>query len=355
MLIKEAEDPAPRIAALEARAVKPGADRQGAAANLARRKAGFKGEAESSYLINFDFADSPNWAVLHDLRLEHGNRTAQIDHLLINRWMEFFVLETKHFNAGIRINEDGEFLYWNKRANRYEGMPSPLQQNERHITVLSDVLAGISLPSRLGMRITPTFHSLVLVASAARIIRPERLDTSRVIKADQLKPRIWREIDDPNPLTFLLKSAARLVSSEAVEFAGRQLAAMHRPVGKSASPAPVPASATMPPRKSDRIEPTFVAARETKADTKAAAENATTSASGGPACKSCHGLTGEILYGRYGYYFKCEPCAANTSIRFTCQPGHAPRLRKQGATFHRDCPECGTSTIFHRNREDPAT
>ena len=354
MLIKEAEDPAPRIAELEARAARPGADRQGVAANLARRKAGFKGEAESSYLINFDFADSPNWAVLHDLRLEHGNRTAQIDHLLINRWMEFFVLETKHFNAGIRINEDGEFLYWNKRANRYEGMPSPLQQNERHITVLSDVVAGISLPSRLGMRITPTFHSLVLVASAARIIRPERLDTSRVIKADQLKPRIWREIEDPNPLTFLLKSAARLVSAEAVEFVGRQLAAMHRPIGTSASPAPLPA-APRTPRKPERIEPTFVPVRETTADSKAAPTNTPASAPDGPACKKCQGRIGEILYGRYGYYFKCAPCATNTSIRFSCDPGHAPRLRKQGATFHRDCPECGTSTIFHRNREESAT
>jgi hypothetical protein len=44
------------------------------------------------------------------LRLEHNGRTAQIDHLLINRWMECYVLESKHFNAGLKITEDGEFM-----------------------------------------------------------------------------------------------------------------------------------------------------------------------------------------------------------------------------------------------------
>lgn len=353
MLIKQAEDPAPVIAALEARAARAGAGQSGAAAaNLARRKAGYMGEAESSYLIDFDFAGSPNWAVLHDLRLEHGTRTAQIDHLLINRWMEFFVLETKHFNSGIKITEDGEFLYWNKYTNGYQGMASPLQQNERHIAVLTDVLGTITLPSRLGMRIAPTFHSLVLVASAARIIRPERLDTSRVIKADQLKPHIWREIDDPNPMTFLLKSAARLVSAETVKVVGEQLAALHRPVGMAAPSGPISAPAMASPRKIERIEPSFAPAAAKKPI--GATAPGSTSPEAGPACKSCQGGNGEILYGRYGYYFKCAGCTTSTSIRFTCQPGHAPRLRKQGPLFHRDCPECGTSRLFHRNQGEPA-
>lgn len=340
MLIKEAEDPSEVIAALEARAAKPGANRRGATANLARRKAGFKGEAESTYFINFDFADSPNWAVLHDLRLEHGSRTAQIDHLLINRWMEFFVLETKHFRSGIKITDDGEFLRWNDYKKRYEGMASPLQQNERHIAVLSDVIREIELPSRLGFRIAPTFHSLVLVAPSAIIMRPERLDTSNVIKADQLKPRIWREIDGPNPVAFLLKSAARLVSSEAVEFVGRRLAALHRKAGAPAEPVS-PVAPASPSRSAQRIEPTLPT------------PPSATPTKPGPSCKECQGRSGNILYGRYGYYFKCDTCEANTAIRFTCKPGHKPRLRKAGHEFHRDCAECGTSSLFHRNREDP--
>src|SRR3569623_546912 len=112
MLIKEADDQTQAMEELERLAAGKGAEAKQAGIELRNRKAGLKGEAESAYLINFDYGDSPNWAVIHDLRLEHGGRTAQIDHLLINRWMEFFVLESKRFHAGVKITEEGEFLRW---------------------------------------------------------------------------------------------------------------------------------------------------------------------------------------------------------------------------------------------------
>lgn len=312
--------------------------------NLARRKAGLKGETESAYLIDFDFATSPNWAVLHDLRLVDGQRTAQIDHILINRWMEFFVLETKHFNAGVKITNDGEFLRWDPRNKTYQGMPSPLQQNERHIAVLADVVKNLSLPSRLGMRIAPAFHSLVLVAPSARIMRPDRFDTSRVIKADQLKPRIWREIDNPSPVAFLLKSAVRLVNAETVELVARQLASLHQPVNFKAAPSAAPVAPAQ--RAHARVEPTL--GKPIASSTLLSAPAIEPEASG-PICKRCQSTAGLIQYGRYGYYFKCAACDTNTALRPTCQPGHHPRLRKQRQEFFRDCPECGTQTLFHRN------
>ena len=41
------------------------------------RKSWIKGESESAYLIDFHFAASLNWAVIHDLRVEHNDRVAQ--------------------------------------------------------------------------------------------------------------------------------------------------------------------------------------------------------------------------------------------------------------------------------------
>src|SRR3546814_12863006 len=121
MLIKSADDQGVELQALEQRAAGNGPDAARAAKELRNRRAGLKGERDSAYLIDFDYASSPNWAVIHDLRLEHGGRTAQIDHLLINRWMDVYVLETKHFHAGIKITEDGEFLRWNNYQKTYEG------------------------------------------------------------------------------------------------------------------------------------------------------------------------------------------------------------------------------------------
>lgn len=159
MLIKRADDQAQYLAELEQVANGSGPQAKQAAKELNIRRAGIRGEAQAAYLIDFDFRDSDNWAVIHDLRLEHRSRVAQIDHLLINRWLDVYVLETKSFSSGLKITEDGEFLRWNDYRNKYEGMASPLEQNTRHIQVLKDVMDTIAMPERMGLRIMPTFHS----------------------------------------------------------------------------------------------------------------------------------------------------------------------------------------------------
>lgn len=323
MLIKEADDSSARLQRLEAIAAGAGPEARQAADELRMRKAGLKGESESAYLIDFTYGHSPNWAVIHDLRLEHRGRVAQIDHVLVNRWMDVYVLETKHFHTGLKITEEGEFLRWNDYRRTFEGMPSPLEQNERHIAVLRDVMAETDLPVRLGIRLEPSFHSYVLVSPKARVDRPRKFDSSRVVKADQLKSRIWKELDDENPFLGLLK-AAKIVSRETVEFVARQLAALHRPLPPPTDPA---ASVEATPQAT-AITPL--------PDT------------GGPACRQCGGNSGAILYGN-SYYFKCDACGTNTPMRPTCLPGHRPRLRKQGLEFFRECAECGTRTLYHRN------
>lgn len=345
MLIKQADDQSSLLGSLERAAAGSGSDAKRAAEELRIRRAGFKGESESAYLIDFDFAKAPNWAVIHDLRLEHDGRVAQIDHLLINRWMDVYVLESKHFHAGLKITEQGEFLRYNNYKRTYEGMSSPLQQNERHIAVLRDVVGRIEWPKRLGLRIVPTFHSLVLVAPKARIDRPRRFDASRVIKADQLKPRIWQDIDGENPLLGLVRTAAKIVSRDTVEFVARQLVAQHRP-STPGTPAAAPEPPVTRPETRDtrnRIEPRLVPAR--------ASESPVAKTPAGPVCKTCGSPGGEILYGKFGYYFKCGSCSANTAIRFECQPGHKPRLRKDGLAFYRECAACKSSTLFHRNSQ----
>lgn len=345
MLIKEADDQTVVVQELEQLAGGTGAEAKRAAEELRIRKAGLKGESESAYLIDFDYAHSPNWAVIHDLRLEHHGRVAQIDHLLINRWMDVYVLETKHFHAGLKITRDGEFLRYNRFRNTYEGMASPLSQNERHIAVLRDVMAGIDLPVRLGIRIPPSFQSFVLVSPTARVDRAKGFDSSRVIKADQLKTRIWKDLDDENAVISLFKMA-KIVSCETTEFIARQLAALHRPLRKSKQDAktrPHMGKPTTDPR--GRIEP--------KLSRRPPIAEPTDTREHGPACRKCNGKTGAILYART-YYFKCDGCGTNTPMRPNCKPGHKPRLRKSAREFFRECPECGTSTLYHRNPEATA-
>lgn len=320
MLIKNADDKSQQLAELERQANGGEQNAKYAKADFYKLKSGIKGEKDAAYLIDFDYGDTnKNWCVIHDLRLESAGRVAQIDHLLINRWLDFYVLESKHFNDGIQIKETGEFEVWSNYKKRYDGMASPIEQNERHIKVLKDVIAGIDLPVRLGMRIEPSFYSLVLVSASARIIRPKKFDTSRVIKADHLKKTINRDIDESSMLVTLA-SAAKIVSSETIELVAKNLAKLHKPLVKQER-------GDVAPTQKLTISP----------------------APSRPNCKACGGGEGKIEYG-YSYYFTCAKCGDRTSQKgLSCKQGHSAKLRKSKENFYLDCAQCGSSDLYHTN------
>ena len=186
-------------------------------------RAGMKGESESAYDIDFYSGAHKNRIVIHDLRLEHNGRVAQIDHLILNRLLEVYVLETKHFTEGVSINEQGEFSIW--FGGKPRGIPSPLEQNDRHIEVLKDVFKTIQMPTRMGFRLQPSFESLVLVSKNARIGRPKTFKTDRVLKSDQLETWIEKSVETGSPLII-----AKIVNLETLAEIGRQLLALHKPL-----------------------------------------------------------------------------------------------------------------------------
>ena len=191
-------------------------------------QAGVKGEQESAYEIDFHYGTSKNWMIIHDLRIECDGRVAQIDHLIINRFMDIWVCESKHFSEGIAINEQGECAAF--YGNKPYGVPSPIEQNKKHIAVLESVFKTkmINLPTRLGFSITPAINSLVLVSKGARISRPKTTidGLGSIIKNDQFKTRIDKAIDgENNPLMV-----AKIIGCETLEDFARRLAAIHKPI-----------------------------------------------------------------------------------------------------------------------------
>ncbi|NVN99194.1 MAG: NERD domain-containing protein [Geobacteraceae bacterium] len=230
MILKNADSRERDIAELERLLlIAPKTARQKIEQELRAVRAGAKGEQESAYLIDFDFKDAQRTVVIHDLRLEINGRVAQIDHLLIHCSMNFFVLETKHLHAGMQITEEGEFKQWNDFKKTYEGMASPLAQNERHIAVLKDAVARIELPSRAGITLSPSFHSYVLISPKARIDRPKKFDASHIIKADVLL-KTFQDQFEKNGVVDTFANIARTVSLETITGIGRKLVRMHKPI-----------------------------------------------------------------------------------------------------------------------------
>ena len=150
-----------------------------------------------------------------------------------------------------------------------------------------------------------------------------------------------------------LLKVTKLVASETVEYVARQLAERHVPLTRQ-SRAPnvtesTPTSEGARTSSSGRIEPTFAAPKRAVTAKAPAPPKDEEPEVHAPGCKKCGKHAGDVLYGKFGYYFKCNDCGSNTAIRFTCQPGHNPRLRMDRDEFYRECAECNTSSLFHRN------
>lgn len=191
-------------------------------------KAGVKGESDAAYEIDFKYGKFDNWVTIHDLRLEYNGRVAQIDHILINRALHLFVCESKHFNEGLAINEHGECSAF--RDGRPYGIPSPFEQNRRHIAVLRDLARDdvIPVPRRLGLRIEPQYHSIVAVSRNARISRPKKkLDViDQLVKVDQIDIRIEQIMQKIRSSPMAM---ARLVSRETMNEFAASMVRLHSP------------------------------------------------------------------------------------------------------------------------------
>ena len=231
MLIKKADDRSADVDTLRGLAARPDASqetRRRIEQEIRNIQSGMRGEAEAAYEMEFHYGASKNWMIVHDLRLECGGRTAQIDHLLVNRFLEIYVCESKRFSEGVAVNEQGEFAAF--YGGKPHGVPSPLEQNRRHMAVLEAVFktGQVAPPKRLGFTITPSLHGLVLVSKTARISRPktkiEGIET--IIKNDQLKAKIDRDIDKDNNIL----GAAKIIGQDTLEDFARRLAEAHRPI-----------------------------------------------------------------------------------------------------------------------------
>jgi len=228
MLIKKADDKTRDIEILRTLLAHPAAapeTMKRIEAEIRNISSGIKGEQDAAYEIDFYYGPSKNWAVIHDLRVEHKGCVAQIDHLLINRFLDFWVCESKRFSEGIAINEQGECtMSWNGKP---QGIGSPHEQNAKHIAVLKAACddGTILLPKRLGFAIKPSFNGLVVVSKNARIARPKANGwwDAGIAKADQVKAKIEKSVDgENNPLVM-----AKLISSETLQDFARSLLCQH--------------------------------------------------------------------------------------------------------------------------------
>jgi hypothetical protein len=141
-----------------------------------------------------------------------------------------YVLESKNYSYKLKITPEGEFqAYYGKE---YIGIPSPIEQNKRHIHLLDSFLKSHKiLPKRIRISIRPRFKNLILISPRSIIVRPpdKKFDTSSVIKADTLRTKIDQAVDKMNPLDDFA-TISKFCSSGILAETAERLAAFHKPL-----------------------------------------------------------------------------------------------------------------------------
>lgn len=200
---------------------------------LIRFKNGIQGEKESAHYLDGYFKNGENHVVLHDLRFIVDDEVAQVDHLIINRMLGIYLLETKNYAANLVINEQGEFTaeYGNTRF----GIPSPIEQSHRHERVLRRLLESQKIVGRTQKQ--PDFFHVVMLHPKAIIKRPpaKLFDTSNVIKSDQF-PTWHHSFVDKLGIGTILKSALNMRNLDTIAEWGERLIRQHRPADLLALP-----------------------------------------------------------------------------------------------------------------------
>lgn len=187
---------------------------------------GYKGERDAAHYLDRVVRDHPNRVIIHDLRLEHNGEIAQIDHLLINRMFGIYILESKNFSDNIEINDLGEFAYWSNYKRRFVGMPSPIEQAKRQEQILRAVIRDkMAVPSRLGIRLKPEFHTRILVGVSSQVKRPKKFDTSSVTKVDLF----FRDYEADQSVASTARNVFSTFGKDVIIDFAQTLAAMHQP------------------------------------------------------------------------------------------------------------------------------
>jgi len=291
--------------------------------DLTKIENGYKAEKDNAYYLDFGFKDSPRNIILHDIRIEHEGKVAQIDHIIINRF-GIEVLESKSFTGELTIKGDGSLnVAYGKKIQTF---PNPIEQNNRHAQILSDLIkANMELASNhklFGMPISST----VLINPKTTVMNdtlPKGFD-----RADSFTTH-WDESVNKMSTLDVFKTLGGIMKLDRVKEIANFLVQQHRPKSYDyAKKYPIKKESTL------QSIPSVIQEKSHKL------------------CTKCKSPDIEIRYGKYSYYFKCLSCDGNTAVKLICSNKDCkPKLKKSKLNFYHICEVCDKNELFFKNSE----
>lgn len=302
--------------------------------------AGQKAEKQLAFYLRRAFGDDPRILVLNGLRLEHKNAIAQLDHLVLHPY-GWIIIESKSVTTEVSINAHQE---WSRKWDgRWHGMPSPVKQVQRQMELFNSLMESV-LPQFMVRRFavfgdfkSKDFqqHMLVAISDDGRITGKVR--EPEVFKAEQIVDEVRECIAQARKAVkalFTLKTMMEF-PEEKLKALAEFLISQHQPV---------------------QVASTHV--RVTEVKTPSTTQNAANDTQPIPwvkfdrQCRHCQSKKLEMLWGRYGYYFRCKDCQQNTAVTALFagfKEGY--RVRKEGPRFYMEHEAHGSCELLHVNSD----
>lgn len=316
-------------------------------------KAGFEAERKMAYKLKVAFEHASDVFVFNDIRFVVKGHPAQIDHLVLHPF-GFVLIESKSVSSQIEVNKQLEFV--RVFNGRRQGMDSPIAQVKTQAEILKRLVNENKekLRRKVGFGLIQAhfgeqrFEPLVAISGHGEIIR-KGCDPPELMKSDAIVERIRARIKRRQSLTGvkaalqftfsgdaqgkeMLEDRLSPLTMEELETIREFLKAQDKPLKKSVSSVPSPepiADRKLVPG------PPPIASKEVSFK---------------HSCRHCEGNNLKVVYGKYGYYFKCNQCDLNTKIDLTCECGEKAKISKRGQRFHWKC-SCGNEDLFFKNLE----
>ncbi|MGK0272189.1 MAG: hypothetical protein ACI88H_002855 [Cocleimonas sp.] len=313
--------------------------------------AGLKQEQNVAFFLRRAFKDHPEVLVINDFKFSFNDETAQIDHLIVYPY-GFVLIESKSIKGHVKVNKQQE---WTRSySKQWSGMPSPIKQVELQQDLFHELLDHhrleiigkfMGIKQGFGGR---CWNHLCVVSSDAIIDRntmPKKV-SDKLVKSEflvdivieimNLKNKFMRVVNLADSRPYFnqkeLDSIGQFIINQHIDSNG-QPAEITPKVALTTTVAPtvsqpmlVPVAQTPQPLKHPDIP------AETTTDIQIILS-----------CKHC-GESNNIIpmYGKFGYYIKCNQCTKNTPMKQACPKCQSKntKVKKQKETYSLNCQEC---------------
>ena len=305
--------------------------------------AGQKQEQDVAFYLRRAFKDHPEVLVINDFRFTFNDETAQIDHLIIYTY-GFVLIESKSIKGHVEVNQQGEWT--RSHSSKWFGMPSPIKQVELQQALLKEMLKqhrseilgkllGIKQQS-FGMRC----WDHVCAVSSDAVINRDTMPTAiseLLVKTEFLVDKLEKIMNLKSKFMRIIN-----VSDTRPDFNQQELNSIAKfLIERHIDPYQATTEITLPQTQQIN-EPVahFEVNKAVKAKTPAITQSVTHSIL---SCKHCGESTNYIpMYGKFGYYIKCNQCTKNTPMKQACPQCQSKniKIKKRNEIYTLTCKDC---------------